>query len=643
MENSRVTARAVAQSHQITAVRRFVLASLGFLALVLWASLSLAQDDTQGDTGEKVIKSHGISTFGELKYPADFQHWDYVNPDAPQGGTISLLGTGASGTFDSLNPFILKGEPAQGLGLMYDSLLVGSSDEPDSAYGYVAETLEYPEDRSWVIFNMRPEARFSDGEPITAEDVVFSFNILMEKGHPVYKIIYKDIETVEVLSPHRVKFTFRADTNTRDLPSVAGGMTILAKHYYADRDFAQSTIEVPVTSGGYTAKDIKPGKSISYCKNPDYWAKDLPHNRGTGNFDCYRYEYFSDRTVAFEAFKAGAFLFHEEFFSKIWATGYDFPALDKGWVIRESIPDNRPNGTQGLWINMRKEKFSDPRVRQAIGMVFNFEWSNKTLFYGLYERTDSFWENSTMQAEGPLEGAELALLEPYRDQLPESIFTEPPFTPAISRIDQADRKALRAAGKLLDDAGWKVVNGKRTNDKGQVLSLEILDDSPSFERIINPYVENLKRLGIDARYSMIDQAQYQQRQEDFDYDIIPGRLVMSLSPGEELATTFGTAGAESLGSSNFSGLSHPVVDALIVKVAQAESREDMETAVRALDRVLRSLHIWVPNWFKPAHNIAYWDVFGRPETKPFYARGVMDTWWMDQQKLENLKAQGALR
>lgn len=639
MGKSQVRAITAAQTDRQTGTRTVFLASLSILLLALWTTLANAQE-TSPDT---VTKSHGISTFGELKYPADFKHWDYVNPDAPKGGTISLRGTGASGTFDSLNPFILKGEPAQGLGMMYDSLLVGSSDEPDSAYGYIAETLEYPADRQWVIFNMRPEATFSDGVPITADDVVFSYDILMEKGHPVYKIIYKDIESVEALSPNRVKFTFKEGANTRDLPIVAGGLTILAKHYYQDRDFGESTIEVPVTSGGYTASDIKPGKSITYCKIADYWAKDLPHNVGTGNFDCYRYEYFSDSTVAFEAFKAGAFLFHEEFFSKIWATGYDFPALSKGWVIKESIPDNRPTGTQGFWINMRKAKFVDPRVRQAIGMVFNFEWSNKTLFYGIYERTDSFWENSPMQAEGLPQGAELALLEPFRDQLPETLFTEPPFTPTISRIDQADRKALRAAGKLLDDAGWKVVNGKRTNDKGEVLSLELLDDSPAFERIINPYVENLKRLGIDAKYALIDQAQYQQRQEDFDFDIIPGRLVMSLSPGEELATTFGTAGANSAGSSNFSGISNPVVDALIVKVAQAKSRAEMETAVRALDRVLRSLHIWVPNWFKPEHNLAYWDVFGRPDTKPLYSRGVMDTWWMDQEKLDSLKAKGALR
>jgi len=630
-----VQAKVKATASEELNIRSFLFASFILIALGFGATLTHAED--------KVIKSHGISTFGKLKYPSDFKHWDYVNPNAPQGGTISFLGTGASGTYDSLNPFILKGEPAQGLGLMYSSLLTGSSDEPDSAYGYIAETLEYPKDRQWVIFNMRPEATFSDGHPITAEDVVFSYEILMAKGHPVYKIIYKDIERVEVLDTNRVKFTFKEGVNTRDLPASAGGISILAKHYYEDRDFGESTIDVPVTSGGYTAIKIKPGRSIKYCKIEDYWAKDLPHNRGSGNFDCYLYEYFTDRTVALEAFKAGEFLFHEEFSSKNWANSYEFPAIEKGFVIKESIPDARPSGTQGFWINMRKGKFSDPRVRQAIGMMFNFEWSNKTLFFDLYERTDSFWENSDMQAEGVPKGAELALLEEYRNQLPVAVFDEPAFTPAKSRPRQADRNAIRAAGDLLDEAGWVVKNGKRTNGKGEILALTVVDDSASFERVINPYVENLKRLGVEATFELIDSAQMQQRQEDFDYDLMPGRLVMSLSPGEELATMLGSQGAKTPGSSNFSGLSDPVVDGLIIKVAQAKTRENMQVAVRALDRVLRSMHIWVPNWYKGSHNIAYWDVFGRPKTKPRFSRGVIGTWWLEQEKLDRLKAKGALR
>ena len=613
-------------------VRSVIFGSVILFALALGATLANAQD--------KVTKSHGISTFGDLKYPADFKHWDYVNPDAPQGGTISFL---AVGTFDNVNPNILKGNPAQGLSLMHASLMTSSADEPDSAYGYIAETLEYPENRQWVIFNLREEATFSDGRPITAEDVIFSFNVLIEKGHPVYKIFYKDFEAVVELDTHRVKFSFKEGVNTRDLPSYAGGMPILPKHYYEDKDFGESTIEVPVSSGEFTATDVNPGRSIKYCRIENYWGKNLPHNRGTRNFDCYLYEYYLDRTVSFEAFKAGDALFREEFTSKTWATGYDLASVKKGHMVIDTIPDNSPSGTQGFWLNLRQEKFSDPRVRQAVGMMFNFEWSNKTLFHNLYERTDSFWENSHLQAEGIPTGAELALLEEFRDQLPGTIFTEPAFTPAVSQDRKSDRKAIRAAGKLLDEAGWKIVNGKRTNAKGEVLSLEIIDDGPAFERIINPYVENLKRLGVTAKYSLIDAAQMQQRRKDFDYEIIVGRLVMSLSPGEELLSIFGTSGAATAGSRNYSGVADPVVDALIERIAGAESRKDMETGVRALDRVLRSMHIWVPNWYKGSHNLAYWDVFGRPETKPLYSRGVIGTWWLDQDKLDALKAEGVLR
>ena len=595
-----------------------------------------------GAAGETIIRSHGISAFGDLKYGPDFRHFDYVNPDAPKGGTFSSRGTGASKTFDSLNPFILKGEPAQGLGLLYDSLLVRSADEPDSSYGYVAEALEYPEDRQWVIFDMRPEATFADGHPITAADVVFTFNVLLENGHPVYAITYKDFESVEALGPHRVKFTFREGAQTRDLPAVAGDMDILPEHYYETVDFAESTLDPPLGSGAYEVAEVAPGKTVEYCRVPGYWGAEHPASVGAGNFDCYVYEYFSDSTAAFEALKAGEYLFHEEYFSKIWATEYDFPALRKGWVVKESLPDGRPSGTQGFWINMRRSKFADVRVRKALGLLFNFEWSNKTLFYGLYTRTDSFWENSDLQAAGTAQGAERALLERHRALLPPEVFSGPAYVPPVSRPDRTDRKALRAASKLLDEAGWTLRDGLRRNAAGETLEVELLDDSPAFERIINPYVENLRRAGIDARYSLIDAAQMQQRQEDFDYDVIPGRLVMSLTPGEELAATFGTRGAATPGTLNLAGVAHPGVDALIVEVAKAKDRAALNVAVRALDRVLRALHVWVPNWYKASHNVAYWDVFGRPAVKPPYSRGVLALWWLDREKYERLKAEGAL-
>lgn len=613
-------------------------ATLG-LPLLAAALIALALP-ARGQEAE-VITTHGISTFGDLKYGPDFPHFDYVNPDAPKGGRMTFRGTGASATFDSLNPFILKGEPAQGLGLLHDSLLAGSADEPDSAYGLVAERLEFPEDRSWVIFHMNPAATFSDGEPIEASDVVFTYNVLLEKGHPAYKISFKDFKSVEALDTHKVKFTFNDDAPKRELIQQAGGISILPEHYYQDVDFAESTLTPPVSSGGYMVEDAKPGRSITYCRNPDYWGWEHPVNVGANNFDCYTYEYFADYTAAFEAFKGGSYLLHEEFFSKLWATGYDFPAIDEGWVVKESVADNRPSGTQGFWINMRREKFQDPRVREAIGLMFNFEWSNQTLFYGIYQRTDSFWENTqNMQAEGVPEGRELAILEEHRDALPESIFTEPAYTPPVNQPSRTDRAAIRQASRLLDEAGWTLQGGVRKNAAGETLTLEILDDSASFERVFNPYVENLKRIGIDARLSLIDAAQYQQRQEDFDYDVIPGRLVMSLTPGLELRQIFGSDSAKEAGTANFSGVSDPVVDALVETVAGADSREDLEASVRALDRVLRSMHIWVPNWYKGEHNLAYWDVFGKPEEKPLYSRGDA-YWWWDEDKYQALKADGA--
>ncbi len=590
-----------------------------------------------------VVVSHGISTFGDLKYPAGFKHFDYVNPDAPKGGTMSFRGTGASQTFDSLNPFILKGEPAQGLGLLYDSLLSGAPDEPDASYGLVAESLEYPADRSWVIFNMRPEATFSDGVPITAEDVVFTYHALYEKGSPSYKISLKDIETVEALDPHKVKFTFKPGVATRDLPALVGGLSILPKHYYDKVDFTQSTMVPPVGSGQYLVADAQPGRSIKYCRNPKYWGASLPVNVGSSNFDCYIYEYYADNNAAFEAFKVGDYKFHQEFYSVLWATAYDFPALKKGWVKRVELADNSPSGSQGFWFNLRREKFADPRVREAIAQMFNFEWTNETLFYGLYKRTDSFFENSPMQAEGLPQGEELAVLEEFRDKLPPGIFTEPAYVPPVSGKQQLDRSALRRAMGLLDAAGWKIgTDGLRRNAKGETLSVEFIDDGSSFARVLNPYVVNLRRIGVDARFVSVDSAQMQQRQEDFDYDIIPGRFVMSMSPSVELRQLYTSEAATAKGSANLSGISDPVVDALVEKVIEAKSREELTARVKALDRVLRYEQIWVPNWYSGKYLVAYWDMFGQPPEQPPYSRGDA-YWWLDQAKFGKLQAEGALR
>ncbi len=608
---------------------------LAVVSVGLFATLARAEAPT--------IVAHGISTFGDLKYPADFKHFDLVNPDAPKGGRMTFRGTGASSTFDSLNPFILKGEAAQGLGMLYDSLLSGSPDEPDAGYGLIAESLEYPEDRSWVTFTMRPEARFSDGTPITAEDVVFTYEVLRDKGQPSYKVILKDIEKVEALGPHKVKFTFKPGVATRDLPALAGGLSILPRHYYEMVDFAESTLTPPVGSGQFLVKNVQPGRSIEYCRNPDYWGKSLPVNIGSANFDCYVYEYYSDTTAAFEAFKSGGYLFQQEFSSLIWATAYDFPAMKKGWVKREELADNNPSGTQGYWFNLRREKFQDERVRQALGMMFNFEWSNETLFFGLYKRTDSFFENSPLQAEGLPEGEELALLEEFRDQLPPEIFTEPAFSPEISNTRQLDRGALRMASALMDAAGWAVgSDGMRRNAKGEKFTLEFIEDQPSMDRVLNPYIANLRALGIDARLTRVDSAQIQQRQEDFNYDIMAGRFVMSLTPSMELRQIFASESANAKGSANLSGLADPVVDALIEKLVQAKSRDEVQVRARALDRVMRAKHIWVPNWYSGKYLVAYWDIFGKPDQQPPYSRGD-GLWWSDADKLGKLKAEGALR
>lgn len=398
----------------------------------------------------------------------------------------------------------------------------------------------------------------------------------------------------------------------------------------------------PVGSGQFVVAAVDPGKSIKYCKNPDYWAKDLPAVVGTTNFDCITYQYYGDNNAAFEAFKVGDVLFQQEFSSALWATGYNFPAVDKGWVKREEIPDNTPSGAQGFFFNLRRPIFQDIRVREAIGLMFNFEWTNETLFYGLYKRTDSFFENSPLQAEGLPEGEELAVLEDFRDQLPPEVFTEPAWSPPVNSKQQTDRTAIRRAGALLDEAGWKVgADGMRRNAAGEPLVVRFADDNPSMERVINPYVANLRRIGVDASYTRLDPAQKQQREEDFDYDISGARFVMSLSPSIELRQLFSSEAADAKGSANRSGLKDPVVDALIEKVISADSREEMQIRARALDRVLRSKQIWVPNWYSGQYLVAYWDLFGQPDVKPLYARGD-STWWIDPDKSAALKAAGAL-
>ncbi|MDO6585395.1 extracellular solute-binding protein [Salipiger sp. 1_MG-2023] len=604
------------------------------LALAL-ASPALAQDDT-------VIHAHGVSSFGELKYPEGFAHFDYVNPDAPKGGEMS---TWAFGTFDSLTPFILKGNAAALSSVFYDSLLTGTLDEPDSMYGLLASSVEYPESREWIIFHMRPEATFRDGSPVTAQDVVFSFETLVDKGLPSFRVQFKDILGAEALDAHTVKFTFNPDGPLRELLMTAGGLPVFSKDWYADRDFAESSLEPPMGSGQYELLSVDPGRSVAYKRRDDYWGKDLPVNVGQNNFDVLRVEYFADYTTAFEAFKGGAYTYREEFLSKLWATGYDFPATQDGTIKVDTLPDGRPAGTQGFFFNLRRDKFADPRVREAIGMAFNFEWSNESLFYGLYERTDSFWENSqTLQATGMPSPEELELLEPLREYIPETVFSEPAYVPPVSSVeDLADRRSLRAAGKLLEDAGWIVGDDGFRYKDGQRLTLEVLNDSPSFDRIINPMIDNLGRLGIEATANRVDSAEAQEREKNFNFDIVTQRFSMSQTPGDELRSVFGSETADVPGSMNTAGLKNEAVDRLIRIIADAESREDMTVAVHALDRVLRALHIWVPQWYKGVHNIAYLDVYDRPsDTPPPQGLGEMSIWWWDTAKADALRAAGKL-
>jgi microcin C transport system substrate-binding protein len=462
---------------------------------------------------DAVQTSHGLSAFGDLKYGPDFEHFDYVNPDAPKGGTLRTVSTSATGTFDSLNGYITKGDSAAGVSgdenLIFDSLMVRAADEPDAVYGLVASHAELLPGR-WVTFQMREEATFSDGSPVTAEDAKTTFDLLKTKGHPGLRLALRDVENAEVLGPHRIKYTFRKDAPARLLPMLVAGLPIFSAAYYAENDFEESSLDPPLGSGPYAVGNIVRDRSITYERREDYWAKDLPVNRGRWNFDTIRFEYFKDHGPALEALMAGALDLREEFSSKFWATQYETPAVEDGRIIRATIEDGRPAGTQGYWINTRREKFSDPRVREAIALAFDFEWSNKALFYGLYNRTNSFFENAPFEASGAPSDAEIALLKPYGSEVPQTVFSdayEPPVTDGSGRA----RRNIRAAQKLLDDAGWKLESGKRVNAEGEPLEIEFLDDSASFARITNPYIQNLKRLGIDATLRQVDRPQYQRR------------------------------------------------------------------------------------------------------------------------------------
>ncbi len=591
-----------------------------------------------------VTISHGYSAFGDLKYPPDFTHFDYANPDAPQGGTMSQRQLYGTPTFNSLNAFIIKGDSApEVLHHLYDSLMVRANDEPDAVYGLIAETIEYPEDLSYVVFNLREEARFHDGSPVEASDVVFTVNTLKAEGHPYYRNLLGDVENAVAESTTRVRLDLTPGAGSA-FPAELGQLRILPEHFYDENSFAETWLTPPLGSGPYRVESFDAPRTISFCKDPDYWAKDLPVNAGKNNFECFAYEYFTDEVVGLEAFAVGEYMFRVEYRSASWANGYDFPAAQKTWVKKLELPDARPANAQGIWFNLRKPHLQDSRVREAIQYAFNFQWTNETLFYGAYNRTDSFFENTPMQAEGQLAGTELALLEPFRADLSQEVFTSPPHAPHVGAPTPRDRSALRNAGRLLDEAGWIMGDdGIRRNAAGETLTLDLPEDSRGMERVLVPFVENAKAVGIDLKLDMIDPASMAERRRQFDFDLVVGAWAVKVTPGAELRAFYGSAAAEAEGSNNLSGIADPVVDALIETAVEAETREELEFATRALDRVLRSKRIWVPNWHSGKHRGAIWDVFGIPETPaPYDFLRNVEFWWLDEEKLQALQEQGAL-
>ncbi|MEZ0169581.1 extracellular solute-binding protein [Microvirga sp. TS319] len=593
---------------------------------------SLAQSPEETET-------YGLSAFGDLKYPPDFQHFAYVNPAAPKGGTLALQIKQTSGnqnfdTFNTLNIFVLRGDGAAGMGATFDTLMAGSGDEPDALYGLVARTVRVSADKLTYRFILRPEARFHDGSRLTAKDVAFSLNILKEKGHPVYRALLTQMASAEAEADDvlRVRFTPK---RSRDLHLVVAALPIFSEPYWQGKDFEASTLETPLGSGPYKVGKFEVGRFIEFERVPDYWAKDLPVNVGQNNFDRIRWEYFRDRTVAFEAFKNGTLNYHEEFTSRIWSTGYDFPAIRDGKVKKEEIGNDAPSSVQGWYFNTRREAFKDPRIREAIGLVFDFEWTNANIMFGLYKRTTSYFENSDMKAAGPPPPEELALLEPFRSRLPASVFGEPPVPPVSDGSGQ-DRKLLRRADELLREAGCKREGGALKLPNGQPFRIEFLDFQAALQPHTQPFQANLKRLGIDAFSRVVDAAQYQRRMEEFDFDMASRNLSGGSTPGDGLRVVYGSEAAKTPGSQNIAGISDPAVDALIETIANAKSRQDLNTACRALDRVLRSGHYWVPMWYRASDWIAYWDQFSRPEQKPRFASGAPGTWWYDAEKAKRI-------
>jgi microcin C transport system substrate-binding protein len=584
---------------------------------------------------DEEAERHGLSAFGDLKYPADFKHFDYVNPAAPKGGLFSQLGPTTQYnqnflTFNTLNSYILKGDAAQGMELTFATLMASAADEPDGLYGLAARAVIVSADGLTYRFLLRPQAKFHDGSRITGEDVVFTLGLLKEKGHPIIHQLTRDMISAEAPDDATVVVRF-APKRARDVPLFVAQLPIFSRAYYTSRPFDETTLDVPLGCGPYKVGRFEAGRYIEYERVKDWWGADLPVARGQNNFDTVRFEFYRDRDIAFEGFTAKSYLFREEFTSRIWATRYDFPALRDGRVKREELPDETPSGAQGWFINTRREKFADPRLREALICAFDFEWTNKNIMYGSYKRTVSMFQNSEMMPQGMPGPEELALLERFRGQVPDEVFGEP-FMPPVSDGSGQDRALLRKAAVLLQQAGMVLKDGKRVTPKGERVTIEFLNDEPSFQPHHLPFIKNLATLGIEATLRIVDPVQYKARTDGFDFDIAIDRFSFSSTPGDGLRPYFTAQSAATKGTHNLAGIADPVVDALTEAIIAAPTRRDLVAACKALDRVFRAGRYWIPQWYNPAFRIAYWDVFGHPATKPRYARGIPETWWYDRAK-----------
>jgi microcin C transport system substrate-binding protein len=586
---------------------------------------------------EGAAEAHGMSVFGDLKYPADFHHFDYVNLSAPKGGLFSTVPSVRAynqsyQTFNSLNAYILKGEGAQGMDLTFAPLMVRAGDEPDAMYGLVAKSVQISDDKRTYRFTLRSEAKFHDGSRITAHDVAFSLTTLKAKGHPLIAQQMRDVEKAEAIDDATLVVSF-AEKHARDVPLYVAGLPIFSRAYYAKRAFDESTLDTPLGSGPYKVGKFELNRFIEFERVQDWWGADLPVARGSYNFDIVRYEFYRDRDVAFEGFTAKNYLFREEFTARVWATRYDFPAVKDGRVKRETLPDETPSGAQGWFINTRREKFKDPRVREALDLAFDFEWTNKTIMYGAYARTQSPFQNSDMMAKGPPSPDELKLLEPFRGQVPDEVFGAP-YTPPVSDGSGQDRALLRRAVQLLRDAGCPIKDGKRVLPNGEIFRIEFLADEPQLQAHHAPYIKNLATIGIEASLRIVDAVQYRARVEDFDFDMTIERFSMSATPGDGMRPFFTSQAARTKGSYNLAGIASPAIDALVERILGANSRDELTVACRAFDRVFRAGHYWVPQWYRTSHPVAYWDVFSHPAKLPRYLGtvGAIELWWSDPAK-----------